>query len=154
MNLTYEQLEPIIRKKISEGGKVIIEPKGTSMLPIIIQGEDKVELSPVSGQLKKYDIVFYKRRNGKFVLHRIIAVRKNDYILRGDNQIINEPGITDDMIIAVATAIIKDSKVIKTNDREFIKYSKKQVRKKTMIKMYLDVRKRIASIIKMNKAQK
>ena len=154
MNLTYEQLEPIIRKKISEGGKVIIEPKGTSMLPIIIQGEDKVELSPVSGQLKKYDIVFYKRRNGKFVLHRIIAVRKNDYILRGDNQIINEYGITDDMIIAVATAIIKDSKVIKTNDREFIKYSKKQVRKKTMIKMYLDVRKRIASIIKMNKAQK
>ncbi len=154
MNLTYEQLEPIIRKKFSEGGKVIIEPKGTSMLPIIIQGEDKVELSPVSGQLKKYDIVFYKRRNGKFVLHRIIAVRKNDYILRGDNQIINEYGITDDMIIAVATAIIKDSKVIKTNDREFIKYSKKQVRKKTMIKMYLDVRKRIASIIKMNKAQK
>ncbi len=154
MNFTYEQLEPIIRKKISDGGTVVIEPKGTSMLPLIRQGIDKVELSPFTKRLKKYDIIFYKRKDGKFVLHRIINVRKNDYILRGDNQTINEPGVTDDMIIAVVTAIIKDGKVIKTDDKEYMRYSKNQVRKKTILKIFLKAKRKIASIVKKNKAQK
>lgn len=151
MEFCYEQLEPIIREKISGGGKIIIEPKGTSMLPLIRQGKDKVELSPPPQKLKKYDVPFYKRKDGSFVLHRVIKVRKNDYVLRGDNQTVNEPGITDDMIIAVATAIIKDGKTIKTDDKDYIIYSKKQVMKKTLYRIYLNLRHCASSIIKRRK---
>lgn len=98
-SMTYEMLEPIIREKLSMGGRVIIKPKGTSMLPLIRQGIDEVELSPLpSGRLKKYDIPFYKRKNGQFVLHRIVRVKKDSYVLCGDNQNELEFGITDDMI--------------------------------------------------------
>ena len=85
-NYSYKDLEPAIREKLASGGRIRIMPNGTSMLPMIRQGLDEVELASPNGRLKKYDIAFYKRANGQFVLHRIIKVRKNDYVLCGDNQ--------------------------------------------------------------------
>ena len=114
---TYEMLEPIIREKISMDAEVTIWPKGTSMLPMIRQGIDQVVLKKPQGRLKKYDVIFYKRDSGQFVLHRIVKVRKNDYVLCGDNQIEYEYGITDDMVIAVMSAFIHDSEIIKPDNK-------------------------------------
>ena len=129
-------LEPIIREKLENGATVTIQPKGTSMLPLIRQGQDEVILKKPSGRLNKYDIPFYKRASGQFVLHRIVKRRKNDYVLCGDNQIDYEYGITDDMIIAVIEAIKKDGKIIPVTDKEYLKYSKNhllKIKKKRVI---------------------
>ena len=125
---TYSELENIITEKLSLGAHVTIQPKGTSMLPLIHQGRDEVILKKPSGRLKKFDIVFYKRASGQFVLHRIIKVRKNDYVLCGDNQTDYEYNITDDMILAVVEELIIDGKTIPTTDCEYIKYVKKNFR--------------------------
>ena len=133
---TYSMLEPIIREKLENGATVTIQPKGTSMLPLIRQGQDEVILKKPSGRLNKYDIPFYKRASGQFVLHRIVKRRKNDYVLCGDNQIDYEYGITDDMIIAVIEAIKKDGKIIPVTDKEYLKYSKNhllKIKKKRVI---------------------
>ena len=74
-------LEPIIQEKLNSGATVTIQPKGISMLPLIRQGQDEVVLKKPSGRLNKYDIAFYKRKSGQFVLHRIIKKRKNDYVI-------------------------------------------------------------------------
>ncbi len=122
---TYSELEGIITEKLSSGAHITIQPKGTSMLPLIHQGRDEVILKKPSGRLKKFDIVFYKRASGQFVLHRIIKVRKNDYILCGDNQTEYEYNITDDMILAVVEELIIDGKTISVTDYEYLKYVKK-----------------------------
>ena len=133
---TYSMLEPIITEKLNAGATVTIQPRGTSMLPLIRQGRDEVILKKPSGRLKKYDIPFYKRESGQFVLHRIVKVRKNDYVICGDNQTDYEYNITDDMILAVVIAIIRDGKTISVTDKEYLAYCKKHllyIKKRRMI---------------------
>lgn len=147
-SMTYEILEPIIREKLALGGRVIIKPKGTSMLPLIRQGIDEVELSaPPKERLKKYDIPFYKRENGQFVLHRIVGVKKDSYILCGDNQTDLERGITDEMIFAVVTRIKRDGIFFDVNNEEYLKYCKSHVKKKSKQRHIGNIKKLIKKIL-------
>ena len=141
-SFSYKDLEAIILEKLKNGGKVRISPKGTSMMPLIREGIDEVELTGLVKKPKKYDIIFYKRKTGEFILHRIIKVKKNSYILMGDNQITLEKGICDDMILAVVSGIYRDKKYVDISDKEYIKYSKNQV-KKQMIKRKTDILKSV-----------
>lgn len=151
----YSQLEPIIREKLNSGAQVTIQPKGTSMLPLIRQGKDEVVLKKAPARLKKYDIPFYKRADGQFVLHRIIKVKKNSYILCGDNQIDYEYDVTDDMIIGVVTKIKRDSYEFDVTNPKYLKYSKNLLRKqkiKRLIRPFRKIASKIKSIYTKNKA--
>ena len=103
-----EQLMPLFRKHLAAGHSVRFGPKGTSMLPMLRQGIDTVELSPLPQKLKKYDLPLYQRKNGQYVLHRIIAV-EDTYTCMGDNQFDPEPGLTQAQMIGVVTAFYRGS---------------------------------------------
>lgn len=148
---TYSMLEPIIKEKLDSGATVTIQPKGISMLPLIRQGQDEVILKKPTGRLNKYDIPFYKRESGQFVLHRIVKKRKNDYVLCGDNQIEYEYGITDNMIIAVVEAIKRDGKTIPVTDKEYMKYSKRHLLKTKKKRVISRIKKVIKFIIRYKK---
>ena len=79
------------------------------MMPLIRQGIDYVELSPLPQRLKKYDIPLYQRSNGAYVLHRVVKV-EDTYTCIGDNQFIFETGVTHDQLIAVVSAIYRGEK--------------------------------------------
>lgn len=122
--VSLAELEPVIREKLNNGGTVQIPITGTSMLPLLVQGRDSVILSPAE-KVFVGDIIFYKRDDGHFVLHRVIDIKNDEYILCGDNQWKKEYGITDKHIIGVVTEIIRDGKNIKTDDADYIKYCKR-----------------------------
>lgn len=104
---------PLIQEVIDSDGEFRLFPRGTSMLPLLRQGRDSVVLVKCTQAPKKRDIIFYKRPNGQFVLHRILKTSKDGgYILCGDNQTVLEKGITDDMVIALVSAVYKDDKRI------------------------------------------
>lgn len=107
--VSMEDLIPLIQESLSVGQHVRFFPRGISMLPMLRQGIDSVVLSPVSDELKKYDLPLYRRDNGKYVLHRIIAVG-DTYTCIGDNQFMEEKGIRQDQIIAVVTAFYRGEK--------------------------------------------
>lgn len=113
---------------IDKQGYFIATPVGTSMLPLIRQRVDTVRLEKVQGRLKKYDVIMYQRKDGTYVLHRIVKVKKDSYVLCGDNQGILEYGITDDMIIGVMTALYRGEKCITVDNPQYIKYYKKRLR--------------------------
>ena len=102
---------PLIQEVLSAGQSVRIFPMGTSMLPMLRQGMDSVVLSPIAGKLQKYDIPLYQRDNGKYVLHRIVAVGET-YTCIGDNQFQLESGVRSDQLIAVVTAFYRGDKRI------------------------------------------
>ena len=104
-----EDLMPLIRQTLAEGRSIAIGPKGTSMMPLIRQGIDFVELSPLPGKLKKYDLPLYQRNGGQYVLHRIVKVGTS-YTCIGDNQFQLEPGVRHEQLIAVVTAIYRGEK--------------------------------------------
>ena len=122
--VSLEDLEPIIREKLNNGGTVQIPITGTSMLPLLVQGRDSVILAPAD-EVKIGDIIFYKRDDGHFVLHRIIDKDENGYILCGDNQWIKEYGIADRHITGVVVEIILDGNVVKVDSEKYLKYCKR-----------------------------
>lgn len=100
---------------LKEHGKLIYTNVGDSMEPFICQGRDLLVIVPQKGRLKKYDIPLYKRDSGQYVLHRVVRVRENDYVICGDNRWGLEKGITDRHIIGVLSAVIRDGKEIPVN---------------------------------------
>ena len=106
-------------EEIEKSGKIIYTNVGDSMTPFIRQGRDVLVISAVEGRLKRYDVPLYKRDSGQYVLHRILKVRENDYVICGDNRCNREYGITDRHIIGVLTGIIREGKEIPVTD---IKY--------------------------------
>ena len=100
---------PLIREALDSGQSVRFYPRGISMLPMLRQDIDSVVLSPVKGRLKKYDLPLYRRDDGKYVLHRVIAV-SDTYTCMGDNQFQKEPGLTHQQMIALVTGFTRNGK--------------------------------------------
>ena len=109
-------------EEISRTGKLIYTNVGDSMMPIIRQNRDLLIIEKVNGRLKKYDVPLFKRDSGQYVLHRILRVRKNDYVMCGDNRCNKEYGITDRHIIGVLTGIVRDGKTVSVNNKKYRLY--------------------------------
>ena len=121
--VSMDEIMPVMREKIENGGKVCFTPKGNSMLPLLRNGIDTVTLEKTKVPLKKYSIVFYQRGNGQYVLHRLIGRKEQCFVMRGDNQFRNETGIKEEQIIAVVTEFCRDGKVYDIDDRKYRFYS-------------------------------
>ena len=106
-------------EEIEKSGKIIYTNVGDSMTPFIRQGRDVLVISAVEGRLKRYDVPLYKRDSGQYVLHRILKVRENDYVICGDNRCNREYGITDRHIIGVLTGIIREGKGLAVTDLKY-----------------------------------
>ena len=92
-----------------EHGKLIYTNVGTSMMPLLRQGRDLFILERTKGRCKVGDVVLYRRDNSKrYILHRIIEIRADDYVILGDNCSAKEYGIKDGNIIAVMTGFIRN----------------------------------------------
>ena len=76
---------------LNELGYAIVPTEGTSMWPLLKEGETLVEaVTKDKKQLKKEDVVLYRKNNGTLVLHRIIKIEKEDtFLVLGDHQIRN-----------------------------------------------------------------
>lgn len=101
--LSYEEL-------LEQEGKIVDINKGRSMLPLLRETRDLMVITKKGDErFKKYDAVLYKCGE-RYVLHRIIKVRENDYVIVGDNCRRLEYGITDDDILGILTAVVRNGK--------------------------------------------
>lgn len=121
-SFSLAETDGVIREVLESGGEFEIYPRGTSMLPLIHQGRDSVVLIKPNGRLQRDDIALYLRKSGQYVLHRVISVEKDSYIMCGDNQITKEPSINDDMIIAKVARLTVNGKSIDLSDKNYIRY--------------------------------
>lgn len=114
----------IIEEVLSNGGEFRIYPRGVSMLPLIVQGRDSVVLKRNSEiPAKKNDIAFYRRRNGQFVLHRVMKIeRDGTYTMCGDHQLSLERGIESSQIIAYVSELYRKDKKVKLHSLRYSVY--------------------------------
>lgn len=105
----------VIEEVLASGGEFQLFPKGTSMLPLIVQTRDTVVLKRnFDIPAKKHDIAFYRRKNGQFVLHRVMKIcNDGTYIMCGDNQTVLEKGIEPSQIIGYVSGINRKGKNIR-----------------------------------------
>lgn len=116
-------------EELKEKGILIYTNVGTSMRPLIRQGKDVMiikrpeEWDVSKHKLKKMDVPLYKRDSGQYVLHRVVKVTEEGYVLRGDNTYSNEYGITDKHILGVLTGVIRNGKEVSVNSLRYRVYS-------------------------------
>ena len=142
--MELKELWPLISESIKDGGQFTMIPRGISMLPLIRPARDEVVLvEPID--IKKTDIVLYRRDDGKFVLHRVMYIKKGEYIMCGDNQSCLERGIEERHLLAKVSEIHKDGRVVDTTTKEYEKYLKKLYKKirRARIRRFLGRIKRI-----------
>ncbi len=105
---------------INEHGSITYKNKGTSMLPLLREGKDLFTIEKKSkNRCKTGDVILYRSKDGKYLLHRIIKVRNNDYVILGDNCINREYGITDEDIIGVMNSFVRDGKEHNIEDKTY-----------------------------------
>lgn len=121
--IELKDLWPVIEEQINSGKTAIINPGGVSMLPLIKAGRDSVVLKKNNTKLKKYDVALYRRKNGQFVLHRVVGFYNDEYVMCGDNQFAHEKNISHDAVLAVMTEFIRKGKRIKTENIGYKLYS-------------------------------
>ena len=102
--------------ELERTGKIIYTNVGDSMMPLLREKRDLVIIRKAQKPLKKYDVPLYKRDSGQYVLHRILKVRKQDYVICGDNRYRKETGITDKHIIGVLDGMVRDGKEISVSN--------------------------------------
>ena len=97
---------------------------GVSMLPLLRQGRDLFVVEKKgAGRCAAGDVVLYRRPPDQYVLHRIISVRSEDYVILGDNCVSREYGITDEDIIGVMTGYVRGGKTHSVSERGYRLYS-------------------------------
>ncbi len=91
---------------------------GVSMLPMLKQGRDLFTVRYYEGQkLEKYDVILFRRSDGRLVLHRIVRVCPDDtYETMGDNCITREKGISGDSVLGVLTSFDRKGKTISADN--------------------------------------
>lgn len=110
-----------LRSLVQEGKEVSLLITGSSMNPFLIHQRDTILFCKPNRPLKKGDMVFYQRDNGRFVMHRICKVKKQEnelylYDIIGDAQTEIEYNVRADQIFGLVIKVCRKGKWIKEGD--------------------------------------
>lgn len=104
-----------IEELLAQGNTIQIHTQGYSMYPMFIPGRDEAVIKPaVLTELKRGDVVLYRRKSGILVLHRIWKRRQDGFYMVGDNQTEIEGPLEESQIKGILLAFIRNGKYIET----------------------------------------
>ena len=137
MKIANDILIPELARLISEGKEVRFTPSGVSMRPFIEGDRDSVVMAPVTDDPKTGDILLAKirRPTTTYVLHRLIRIEGETFVLQGDGNLMGEEQCAREEIIARVVRIETPSGRRKPLTRGRLWYALKPVRK-WLLKIY------------------
>lgn len=130
----------VMLEVLKSGGEVRFVSNGWSMAPLLSNGGQQVILRVPQKPLKKGDIIFYRRKSGQFVLHRIVRVKDGTYTLCGDNQTEFEPGVGQEQVIAKMIGYMKGGKRYDLSGWRYYLYKKSLPLRRAKRRLVLKVR--------------
>ena len=119
MNLEVETREyvAVLKDMAEQGHEVSMTVAGTSMEPFLHHNRDKIYFRKTDGTIKKGDMVFYQRKTGAYVMHRVMKVKKQQYYMAGDHQTFFEGPIEKKQIFAKVVSVEKDGVWLTEKDK-------------------------------------
>ena len=107
-----EQIKHTFEDILNSDGILVYTNVGYSMMPLLHQRKDVIEIrKKEDDRCNKYDVVLYKRGD-HYILHRVLKVMPEGYIIAGDHNTCIDGLITDDMVIGVMTRVIRSGRSI------------------------------------------
>ena len=119
MNVKEEQVSTF-EDLLARDGRLVYKTRGMSMEPMLRQNRDIVVINVPFSRLRKYDVALYRRGSG-YVLHRVIEVGENEYLIRGDNTYVLET-VPDSAVIGVLTAFRRNGKQHEVTEKGYQLY--------------------------------
>ncbi len=113
----------IIESELSEHGFYASNTLGTSMRPLFKTHRDMIVVKKPEEELKKYDVALYVTPRGKYILHRVIGVRNDIYLIRGDNTYSVEH-VPKEWVIGVLVKFNRKGKTHTVDERGYKIYSR------------------------------
>lgn len=100
-----------IEALLAEGKSIQIYPRGYSMYPLFVPGRDQAVIAPVeTEELRRGDVVLYRREGSILVLHRIWKRSAKGFYMVGDNQSEVEGPLRDEQIRGILCQVIRRGK--------------------------------------------
>lgn len=128
-------------------------PKGNSMYPMLKNKGQSVVIRKKENRLEKMDVAFYIRQNGSFVLHRVIEVTSDGYVMCGDSQFYLE-NVNEEQVVGVMTHFYKGKNLVTADDkykRSVNKFYERKLLRKIRVKSFLfidRVKKKLKRLLK------
>ena len=119
MNVDVDTREyvAVLKEMVDQGMEVSMTVSGTSMEPFLIHNQDRIFFQKPKGPIKKGDMVFFQRKTGEYVMHRIMRVRDHQYYLAGDHQTFLEGPIEESRIFAKVVSVERAGVWLSEDDR-------------------------------------
>ncbi len=106
-----------VLREIAESGEVVsLRIAGSSMSPFLAHGRDYIYFTKPDRELRSGDMVFYQRKNGQYVMHRIYKTKPEGYYIVGDAQTEIEGPVAREQIFALIIKVKRKDKIIQPGD--------------------------------------
>ncbi|MCQ2329505.1 MAG: S24/S26 family peptidase [Paludibacteraceae bacterium] len=125
----YENFEQML----NQTGEYVTQVRGVSMYPMLRYRKDPVLIHPVREELKPYDVAVYAKSD-RYVVHRVLEVRDNIYVIRGDNCIGKEYVPKSD-VRGVVVGFWRFGRYIPCDDRLYNAYARLWVTINPLVRM-------------------
>ena len=110
--INEEEFIRIIEDKFLKSENVNLTVTRNSMVPFLVHKRDSVILSAPDDIIRKGDILFYRRKNGKCVLHRVKKITDQGLYFIGDSQNTIEGPLDKSCVLAKCNSVIRKGKLI------------------------------------------
>lgn len=120
-----------IEEELARRGRGFFQTVGDSMEPLLHDRYSTVVIEKPRGRLKKYDVALFYRPGGtmkglpagRYVLHRVVKVRRDGYLICGDNRIYREP-VPEAWIVGIMTGFFNGETYTSCEDSGYLQYVK------------------------------
>ena len=139
------------KKALEESAVIAFVPDGRSMWPFIKGKKYAVIITrKTEERLSLFDVAFFIRPDGNYVLHRVVEILPNGYVMQGDSQEYVET-VMEENVIGVMQGYYRGKRYVDaTSNRYVIKvirwYRKKKKRK--FVLFFFNLQQRIKNKLK------
>ena len=112
-----------IEDVLAREGAYVATTAGVSMRPMLRDRRDTVVIEPCAGRLAKYDVPLY-RRGDDYVLHRVVDVLPDSYVICGDNCVELERGVTDEQVVGVLAGFYRGERRVRMGRAAYRLYAR------------------------------
>lgn len=124
------------KAELDKNGVLGFVPGGNSMWPTLKNAGQSVVVLKKTERLKRFDVALYIRDNGAYVLHRVMQVKENGYVMCGDSQFDLEL-VREDQVIGIMESFYRGKKCIECSSPKYIKEVENWYRRKRYRKLKL-----------------
>ena len=116
--LSMEALVELLKAVLGNGRPFRVRATGISMSPFI-KDSDIITISPLlPGGLQIGDVAaFMQSKTGKLVVHRVVGIKKDAYIMRGDNTLESDGLIPASCVLGYITRAEREGRQVSLRSR-------------------------------------